>query len=662
MNLRTITHPIFNLADYSYISNFNIVDNTLVGKDDFCIFVYGKNTNAVGSVSQPWMVTQGFQYHQVAHWDPHPTYDFNDSIVWNFQVPITPDTLPPPNPIPFVDTWEHQFIFEQTYASLVCTYNEYNAGVLGFTDTASPAHNAVDIYIDVVVGLDKGIIANGIPTHHYDVTFSATVKKSSDHTVLYSINHTTDRISPYPVEVFDTSANVSETTLTVISENLSSYTIPVITSQPSNVTAFETDLVTFSIEATGLNPPLTYQWYKNGSIISGATNSTLSFPAITSDSGSTYYCIVGDQSTATNSDVWVQSNTVTLTVDDLIITPPSDATGFVGQEVGFSVTLNPASTSTYNYSWLKNGIIDHVYEDHYQFFLNNGDATATVDVTNKKTGIQLSSSANITVNNPISVNPIAETRPMGATTNFSIGLYSDASAIGYRFQWLQDNTLQSWSTSSVYNEEVKLSDNGSQWTGRVVAINNDATAISTSALLTVERLIGTDLTDATCYVGQVPNFGIGLQSDASYQPIAYEWYKNGKQVQDNETSTYVNYADGADDNALIQCLVYNNHAVDPSVKVRLHVLPLITNALSNQTVTYSQQASFSVTTANSPSIQWYKNNLPILGATSATYSFYPTLDDNQAQIYCRASANGHYTQTNTVILTVNPLIIGQAGT
>jgi len=83
---------------------------------------------------------------------------------------------------------------------------------------------------------------------------------------------------------------------------------PAITTQPANQTATVGQTATFSVVATG-TAPLSYQWQKNGTDISGATSSSYTTPATaTSDSGATF------QVTVSNSLGSATSNPATLTV------------------------------------------------------------------------------------------------------------------------------------------------------------------------------------------------------------------------------------------------------------------------------------------------------------------------------------------------------------
>jgi hypothetical protein len=82
-------------------------------------------------------------------------------------------------------------------------------------------------------------------------------------------------------------------------------TAPTITRHPTNVTVNQGSSFTLTVTASGNN--LSYQWYKNGSAISGATSTSYTKSATTSDAGSYYVRI-------TNSAGNAVSNTVTLTV------------------------------------------------------------------------------------------------------------------------------------------------------------------------------------------------------------------------------------------------------------------------------------------------------------------------------------------------------------
>ena len=86
---------------------------------------------------------------------------------------------------------------------------------------------------------------------------------------------------------------------------------PSILTPPASVTAVVGHMATFTIRAVG-SGTLIYQWKKNGSAISGATDSTYTTPALAlADNGATFSCDV------TNSVSTVSSASATLTVQAL---------------------------------------------------------------------------------------------------------------------------------------------------------------------------------------------------------------------------------------------------------------------------------------------------------------------------------------------------------
>lgn len=91
---------------------------------------------------------------------------------------------------------------------------------------------------------------------------------------------------------------------------------PTINTQPSNATAYEGNTATFSVTATTSGGALSYQWYRNGGSIGGATSSSYTTPALTytTNNADTYYCAVTDN----NGTV----NTITAVLTVIIVATP----------------------------------------------------------------------------------------------------------------------------------------------------------------------------------------------------------------------------------------------------------------------------------------------------------------------------------------------------
>jgi hypothetical protein len=127
---------------------------------------------------------------------------------------------------------------------------------------------------------------------------------------------------------------------------------PSITGQPANQSVAVGQTATFSVGASG-TAPLTYQWSKNGAVLSGATSASYTTPAtVSGDNGAAFSVTV---SNATGN---VTSNGATLSVTAAPVAPSISAQP-VGQTVtaGQSATFAVAATGTtpLTYQWNKNG-------------------------------------------------------------------------------------------------------------------------------------------------------------------------------------------------------------------------------------------------------------------------------------------------------------------
>ncbi len=123
-------------------------------------------------------------------------------------------------------------------------------------------------------------------------------------------------------------------------------TAPSIATQPQSQLVSPGQQVTFSVTANG-STPLSYQWQRGTTNISGATSASYTFTAAVSDNGATFRCVV------TNSVGSATSNSATLTVTNdpnapvpTITSPALNTTYAGGDTVAFAATATDVEDGT----------------------------------------------------------------------------------------------------------------------------------------------------------------------------------------------------------------------------------------------------------------------------------------------------------------------------
>lgn len=96
------------------------------------------------------------------------------------------------------------------------------------------------------------------------------------------------------------------------------YIYPKLTvTNPSSVIKNVGDIATFSVTSNGD----TFQWYRNGTVISGATSSSYSRTVTSDDNDSTYYCRVSDSSFGDQTNVvYLDSGSATISIPTYTLT------------------------------------------------------------------------------------------------------------------------------------------------------------------------------------------------------------------------------------------------------------------------------------------------------------------------------------------------------
>src|SRR5437588_767675 len=201
--------------------------------------------------------------------------------------------------------------------------------------------------------------------------------------------------------------------------------MPSISTQPTNQMVTPGQEATFTVAATG-TAPLSYQWQKNGTAISGATAASYTTPATTSaDNGAQFVVVVS------NSAGSVTSSVATLTVNasataPTITTQPANQTVTVGQTAAFTVVAT--GTAPIGYKWHKNGTA--ISEAPAVTSRRSSDLSADngaqfVVVVSNSAGSVTSSAATLTVNASataptITTQPANQTVTVGQTAAFTV--------------------------------------------------------------------------------------------------------------------------------------------------------------------------------------------------------------------------------------------------
>lgn len=212
----------------------------------------------------------------------------------------------------------------------------------------------------------------------------------------------------------------------------------VITKQPTNITLDEGATGSISVVATG--DGLTYQWYKDGNAIAGATSAALNLASVTTEDAGNYKVVVTD--TYGKS---VTSNTVAVTVNEraelTIVNHPADEVLNEGESTTLSVYAEGEAPLTYQ--WYKDGVaIEGATEA--SFSLSNVTAedagSYKVVVTDAYGETAESNAATITVNvrTPLAITKQPESLTLDEGANGSLAVEATGDEVTY--QWYKDST------------------------------------------------------------------------------------------------------------------------------------------------------------------------------------------------------------------------------
>ncbi|HJV91019.1 MAG TPA: immunoglobulin domain-containing protein [Holophagaceae bacterium] len=233
--------------------------------------------------------------------------------------------------------------------------------------------------------------------------------------------------------------------------------------------------------------------------------------------------------------------------------------------------------------------------------------------------------------------PVFATSPADATVVAGETATFTASASGSpTYQWKRNGADVSGATGASYTTPASTAaDNNTVYS---VTVQNSGGAVTSGfATLHVSYvLVTTQPSGATVAPGQPATLFVVASGSGT---LSYQWTKDGAELPGATGASYTITAAALTDTGAYACKVTNTlngkMATATSIAASLAVAtaaPVITAAPTDITVVAGNVATFSVMATDALSFQWYKNGLPLYGATAGTYTTPATIggDDNAA--------------------------------
>ena len=405
-----------------------------------------------------------------------------------------------------------------------------------------------------------------------------------------------------------------------------------ISQQPANLTAMANfyNAAAFSLTVTG-TPPISLQWNRNGTPISGATSSTYAFTPTSANNSDVFTCFASNNISGTPHTVTSANATLTVT--------PNLAQGPIEYLHG----APPSNITTNNYTGMVGGVFqtgnNSPVVTHLGFFASQFTDSA-------KTNATLTSAHNVglfspdgatlyaSVLVPSGVNVVSNgymwvalAAPIALTPNTSYLIAAEV--FSGQDPWGNAYVVSDWNTyfigtNAASTQFVRYS--GAAWpTAPLYSYGSSGQIYSAANLALLPQGVPTAVVSpltATQYVG----FSITLNAVVNGQaPVTARWYKAPATPlagQTNLVLTLTNLTLGDSGNYYL--VASNTLGTAQSSNVVVTVLPdvgpSITQDVVSQTVYPHTTVRFTVAATGTPTLtyQWSFNSNPIPGATNTT--------------------------------------------
>lgn len=349
------------------------------------------------------------------------------------------------------------------------------------------------------------------------------------------------------------------------------------TTQSPSTGVLPGSFITFTATVTGHGSPASYsyQWFVDGNLVSGATNSTYTRTISASDHEKEVYCIIS------NTAGSIQPSAVTMSVYSLpSVTDPTSLAVNEGSNATFQVSVTGGYPSDYTYQWYVNGsAISGATNSSYTRTATASDhGTTLYCIVSSLIGSTTSGSATLNVYSAPTVSaPSSVTVNAGSSATFQV-IASGGYPSNYTYQWYVGGTPVSGATSSTLSYSATAEDNGAFV--YCLVSNGQYNVSSGMANLTVQYAPSAAIsaTTTSVAVGDSISFSATITSPGNPNTYTYQWYAGGEAVSGANSNGYTRTATTQDDGKEVYCTVSNAAGATNTDQVVISVYEGVTEA------------------------------------------------------------------------------------
>ncbi|PWU20264.1 MAG: hypothetical protein C5B50_04455, partial [Verrucomicrobia bacterium] len=399
------------------------------------------------------------------------------------------------------------------------------------------------------------------------------------------------------------------------------------------------DSVSFSTTAHGVGP-FSYQWVKDGVLLSGQTNSSLALSGITNGSTGVYSVQVNGACNSITNFANLTVNTPT-TADALL-----SQTNCPGDAVSFNTTAH--GTGPFSYQWAKDGSpLSGQINSTLTLSGISGGSTGVYSVQVSGACNSVTNFATLTVNTPTTADALfSQTNCPGGTVSFSAAAHGTGP---FSYQWVKDGSPLSSQTNSTLTLSGITSGSAGLYSVQIIGACNSVTNFAT---LTVNTPTTADaLLSQTNCPGDTVSFSTTAHGTG---PFSYQWIKDSLALSGKTDSslTLIGITSGSAGLYSVQVSGACN-SVTNFANLTVNT-PTTADALLSQTNCPGDTVSFSTTAHGTGpfSYQWVRDGSPLSGKTDSSLTLI-SISSGSAGLYSVQVSGACNSVTNFANLTVN---------